>query len=375
MQLDLTQRQARTIAAAVTTLAVLVIVLTVGLLVWLAAAFLRTFSGVLLPLAVGAVAALVFRPFYDFLADRLRLPAPVAVAVVFLSVLVPLGAFLAFFGQMFVAQLLALVERGPELWEQLREGVEQHWPQVADMLDRTGAEERIREVTARQQEALLQGLQLLGARAFAAGRSVAHVLGGLLGWVVVPVYFAFFLTVRGVAVESRDFLPFLKPETRDDVVYLVREFIAIIVAFFRGQLVVAFAQGLLFAVGFSLVGLSYGFAIGLVLGLLNIIPYLGSMIGLGIAIPLSLLQDGGGAGLFLAVLAVFVLVQTIEGWFLTPKIMGDRTGLHFMTIIVAIFFWGVALDGILGMILAIPLTAFLASLWRLARDKYIPEVL
>ena len=57
-----------------------------------------------------------------------------------------------------------------------------------------------------------------------------------------------------------------------------------------------------------------------------------------------------------------------------PRIMGDRTGLHFMAIIVAIFFWGSALGGILGMILAIPLTAFLVVFWRLAREKYIQEL-
>ncbi len=68
------------------------------------------------------------------------------------------------------------------------------------------------------------------------------------------------------------------------------------------------------------------------------------------------------------------MVQLIEGYVLTPKIMGNRTGLHFMAIIVAVFFWGVALGGILGMILAIPLTAFLVSFWRLAKEKYIREL-
>ena len=65
-------------------------------------------------------------------------------------------------------------------------------------------------------------------------------------------------------------------------------------------------------------------------------------------------------------------MQTIEGWFLTPKIMGERTGLHPVTIIVAIFFWGTAFDGILGMLLAIPLTAFFVTAWRLAKHKYLP---
>jgi predicted PurR-regulated permease PerM len=70
---------------------------------------------------------------------------------------------------------------------------------------------------------------------------------------------------------------------------------------------------------------------------------------------------------------VFTLVQLIEGYFLTPRIMGDRTGLHPMAIIVAVFFWGSALSGILGMILAIPLTAFGVVFWRLAKEKYIKE--
>jgi predicted PurR-regulated permease PerM len=98
------------------------------------------------------------------------------------------------------------------------------------------------------------------------------------------------------------------------------------------------------------------------------------IIGLGMTVPMSLAQPGGGIGLMLLTLLVIVIVQQIEGWLLTPKIMGDRTGLHPMAIIVAIFFWGTALGGILGMILAIPLTAFLASLWRLVREKYIPEI-
>ena len=146
-----------------------------------------------------------------------------------------------------------------------------------------------------------------------------------------------------------------------------------VVSFFRGQLIVAFLQGLLFAVGFSLVGLRYGFVLGLVLGFLNIIPYLGSIVGLSVALPLALFQNGGGWLLVAWVLGVFAVVQLIEGYLLTPKIMGDRTGLHPVAIIVAIFFWGSALNGILGMILAIPLTAFLVVAWRLAKDKYIEE--
>lgn len=374
MSLDFSDRQARTIAAAITTLSSLVILVVIGLLGWLAALFLRAFSGVFLPLAVGAVAALVFRPYYEWLRARLRLPTALAVTVVFLSALIPLGGFLWFFGQILVAQVVDLLSRVPEWWSEIRLWAVERLPQATEMLERTGLGGRLQSVVSDHQEAIAQGLQSLGAQAFSAGLGVARGVGTLLGWAILPVYFAYFLTTKGLRVDPQH-LPFLKPKTRHDVVYLAHEFLDIIVAFFRGQMIVALLQGLLYAGGFTVVGLRYGFVIGLLLGVFNVIPYLGSMIGLAIALPLSLFQEGGSWTLCALVLVVFAVVQQIEGWYLTPKIMGDRTGLHFMAIIVAIFFWGTALGGILGMILAIPLTAFLASLWRLVRDKYVPEII
>jgi predicted PurR-regulated permease PerM len=215
----------------------------------------------------------------------------------------------------------------------------------------------------------------MGQRAVSAGAGVLSGIGALVCWIVAPIYFAFFLMADTVHVGNLERnLPFLKKDTRDDVLYLFKEFINIVVAFFRGQLIIAFLQGLLFAIGFTIVGLKYGFVIGLTLGFLNIVPYLGNIVGLGTALPLAFFQDGGGIVRVLAVLIVFIAVQMIEGYLLTPKIMGDRTGLHPVVIILAIFFWGAALNGIMGMILAIPLTAFLVVFWRLARDKYMREL-
>ena len=373
MAIELTPRQANTIAAAITTVSALVILLAVGLLGWLSALFLRTFSGVFLPLAVGAVAALVFRPYYDWLRHAGRLPVAAAVAVVFLSALVPLGVFVAFFGRLAIGQIVGLAAQAPQWWDAARALFEDQLPRVSEMLDSSGLADRLREIAIAQQVAILEWLRNVGLQAVTAGFGVARGLGALLSWIITPVYFAWFLTA-GFRLDTDRVLPFLKPETREDVTYLLHEFVDITVAFFRGQLIIALLQGLLFAAGFSLVGLRYGFVIGLALGLLNVIPFLGNMIGLAVAIPIAFFQADGGWLTCLLVLAVVLVVQQIEGWFLTPKIMGQRTGLHFMAIIVAIFFWGTALGGILGLIVAIPLTAFLASLWHLAREKYIPEI-
>jgi predicted PurR-regulated permease PerM len=189
---------------------------------------------------------------------------------------------------------------------------------------------------------------------------------------VVPIYLIFFLMSRGhPSARLPDHLPFLSASVRHDVVFLVTEFIAIVVSFFRGQLLIGLIMGVLYAIGFSIVGLKFGALIGIMLGFLNVIPYLGSILGLVVTIPIALFQPDGGWKLVAMMLGVQLVVQNIEGWFLTPKIMSDRTGLHPVVVIVAIFFWGTALDGLLGMVLAIPLTAFFVTAWRLAKYKYL----
>ena len=373
--LDLTPRQRATVAAALTILGIIVIVGAVGLVTWFVTAFLRYFSSVFLPLAVGGVVAMVFRPYYQLLHEKLRLPMPLAVAAVFLSVIVPLGAFGWFFGALLADQIAEMVTRLPEWWESVVSEARQRWPEVREFLETNPWAVRVREAAEGQGGAIAAGLQEVGERAISAGRGVLGAVAGFLSWVMFPVYFAFFLAAgRSASGDLEHFFPFLKPETRRDVVYLLTEFVNIIVAFFRGQLVIAFLQGLLFATAFSLVGLQYGFVLGLLLGFLNIIPYLGSMIGLGVSLPLAYFQPDGGATTLVLVVVAFTAVQSIEGYVLTPRIMGNRTGLHPMVIIVAVFFWGAAIQGLLGMILAIPLTAFLVVFWRLLREKYITEL-
>ncbi len=370
----LSPRQQTAVATALTIVAAAVILCAVAGIGWLISAFLRRFSLVFLPVAVGSVAALVFNPYYEWLRARLRMPAALALVAVFVSILVPLVAFGWFFGALAVEQISDMVTKFPEWWKGVAADVKERWPRVLEFLQNNPWGQRLRAAVEGQEGALVEGLQLFGGKAISWGGVIFRGIGTLVAWAVVPVYFAFFLMANPRRYVSADkMLPFLKSDTRRDVVYLVTEFVNIIVAFFRGQLIIAFLQGLLFAVGFQLVGLRYGFVLGLLLGFLNIIPYLGSIIGLGIGLPLAYFQQGGGLALIAWVLGVFTVVQLIEAYLLTPKIMGDRTGLHPLAIIIAIFFWGSALQGILGMILAIPLTAFLVVFWRLAQDKYIGE--
>jgi len=192
------------------------------------------------------------------------------------------------------------------------------------------------------------------------------------GLAIIPVYVFFFLSARGDKTDDiKKQLSWVKEEVREDLIFLGTHFAHSMEAFFRGQILIGLILGVLLGAGFSIAGVSFGFPLGFFIGLLNIIPYFGTIIGLATVIPIAWFQDGGGPVLVGAALGVFVAVQMLEGYFLTPRIMGGKTGLHPLTIIIAIFFWGTALGGILGMILAIPLTAFFVVAWRLLREKYL----
>ena len=375
MPIEFSERQRSTIASAITILSAVVIIFAIGALFWIVGAFLVRFSAIFLPLAVAAVAALVVNPYYDAIRARLKLGRVPALLAVFLSIILPIAGLGWFFGDLLVDQIKGLITAFPGWWASAVEWARANAPQIVYLATETEMGKTVTEAVEGQGDLFVQVIRYMGQRAVSAGAGVLSGIGVLLCWVVAPIYFAFFLMSDTSRIgDLEKYIPFLKAETRKDLLYLFEEFLNIVVAFFRGQLIIAFLQGLLFAIGFTVVGLKYGFVIGLTLGFLNIVPYLGNIVGLGTALPLAFFQGGDGLIRVVAVLVVFAAVQMIEGYLLTPKIMGDRTGLHPVVIIMAIFFWGSALNGIMGMILAIPLTAFLVVFWRLAREKYMPEL-
>jgi predicted PurR-regulated permease PerM len=375
MALELSERQQNTVAAAITILSAVIIVAAIGLVCWLIGAFVNRFSNVFLPLAVAAVAALVFKPFYDWVRSKLRVNKVVALLLVVLAVVLPASGLVFFFGALLADQMIEMAKAVPGWWQKVVDWARINAPTVDTFLRENPYAQEVRAVIEGHGGDLLGGLGSVGRQALTAGAGLVSWMVGLVGWAVFPIYFSFFLMTETIALSDLErYLPFLKSETRKDIVYLIGEFVSIMVAFFRGQLIIASLQGLLFALGFTIAGLKYGAVIGITLGFLNIVPYLGNIIGLGTALPIAFFQEAGGLNRVIAVLVVFAIVQAIEGYLLTPKIMGDRTGLHPVVIIIAIFFWGTALGGISGMILAIPLTAFLVVFWRLAREKYVHEL-
>jgi len=140
--------------------------------------------------------------------------------------------------------------------------------------------------------------------------------------------------------------------------------------FLRGQLLVMLAQGTIYAVGMSLVGLRLGLLIGLIAGLISFVPYLGAVLGIILALIAAIMQQGGlDWPLLLMVGGVFTIGQLVESYLLTPRLVGDKIGLHPVAVIFAVMAGG-SLFGFLGLLLALPVAAVANVLLLHAHERY-----
>ena len=197
-------------------------------------------------------------------------------------------------------------------------------------------------------------------------RSGSMLIGLAVNAVLVPVLAFFFLRDWDALVERIAAL--VPPRHLPTVSRLARESDAVLGGFLRGQFLVMVILGIGYAVGLQIVGLDLGILIGLIAGLLTFVPYVG---------PASLLVLGGIASLvqfgdwqhLVGVLVVFGVGQVIESYWLTPKLVGDRIGLHPMAVIFSVLAGG-QLFGFLGMLLALPVAAVTNVLLRYAQERY-----
>jgi predicted PurR-regulated permease PerM len=187
-----------------------------------------------------------------------------------------------------------------------------------------------------------------------------------MNFVLVPVVTFYLLRDWDVLVAGvRKLLP---PAIEPTVSDLAREIDEVLGAFIRGQFLVMLALGLIYTGGLLAIGLDLAFAIGMLAGILSIVPYLGTLVGVVAALVASTFQFQDFIHPALA-LAVFGVGQTLEGMVLTPKLVGDKVGLHPVAVIFAVLAGG-QLFGFLGILLALPVAAALNVLLRFADAQY-----
>jgi predicted PurR-regulated permease PerM len=198
------------------------------------------------------------------------------------------------------------------------------------------------------------------------------VFGFLLSMVIVPIYLYYFLIeAKNISESWGDYLPLRASAFKDEVVSALNEINGYLIAFFRGQLLVSMVNGAITSVGLMVVGLDFGLLIGITLCFLGLIPYVGIIL---CWIPAVIIASVQGSPWFLhgtewwvfpvVVTGIFFAVNQLDGLVVTPKIVGGSVGLHPMTVIASVFVWSLLLGGLLGAILAVPLTATVKVLLR-----------
>jgi predicted PurR-regulated permease PerM len=188
-------------------------------------------------------------------------------------------------------------------------------------------------------------------------KQVGVVASSLINAVMIPIFTFYFL---------RDFDTlgsYLPSANREFYLSRFRKVDTVVGAWFRGQVEVALILAVMYAIGLGIVfgwagvGIGIGIAIGVLAGLLNIIPYFGFAVGFVLSM-LMVLLEWSGVGPVVGVLVVFAIVQGLEGWAITPRIVGDKVGLSPVVVIISLLL-GQELLGLVGVLLALPIAGAL----------------
>ncbi len=274
---------------------------------------------------------------------------------------------LALLTLLIIPQVVTEFAQVPEKVSQLLARAEPFIQEELDLVLPTSLREAVTSAIGQLETTELSGL------AAPVGRIIQSFFGGtvsllasLAGLLMIPV-FAFYLLrdFDHIVAQIKALLP---QAYREPIAARFREIDGTMSSFVRGQLTVAGLLAVLYTLGFWAVGLPLATLVGVAAGLGNIVPYLGTAVGLLLATTLAVL-DWHGVGPFAAVYLVFALVQLLEGYLITPKIVGESVGLSPFVIIVAVLVFG-ELFGFFGILVAVPLAAILKILLRVVLDFY-----
>jgi predicted PurR-regulated permease PerM len=315
---------------------------------------------ILLPLGVAVLIALICKPLVDFLENRglPRMPTTLAVCVLLVVGFIIFWAFILppVYGEAvnFAHDMPLKIQ---DAREQILKGTQEKLPQVHDWL--------LTNLPALQRDIphyLASGLSTILA-------PVGSAFGFILGFGFVPIYVFYFIADEDhFARHWQEFVPLRPGRARDEAIALAGDISNVLVSYLRGQLIVAGVDGLLTFIGLAIVGVPYSLVLGVITGVLSIVPFLGIIASIIPALILSFISANGDATWMwlkpLLVLVVFSLVQMGESMFVSPRVQSHSTGLHPLVVILGILIWSMILPSLLGPIVAVPLTCALVVILR-----------
>jgi len=321
------------------------------------------------PILTPFVLAILLGWLGDPLVDRLEgsgRSRPVAVTLVFVLMVMLLVLVVLILVPMVERQVVTLIDALPQYrdwfvqtavpWVEARTGIE-----ISSWLDPQRLFELVRSHWAQAGGVATTVFGYLSSSGFAFLTWIANI-------VLLPILTFYFLRDWDLLVER--VAAMIPRDHIGTVTRLARESDEVLGAFLRGQFIVMLALGAIYAIGLSAVGLNLGLLIGIVAGLISFVPYLGAATGIVLAVLAALVQSQGfDLQLLVLVGVVFTAGQLIESYILTPRIVGDRIGLHPVAVIFAIMAGG-QLFGFVGMLIALPVAAVGNVLLRFAHERY-----
>jgi predicted PurR-regulated permease PerM len=321
------------------------------------AVFIWILGDTLLPLILGGAIAYCLDP----LADRLervgvsRLLATLIITVATILIFI-VGAL--FIIPLLIGQAMALFNAAPEIANNFWIFLTTQFP---DLLD--------------DNSTIRQSLKSLGETIQSRGgdlingvvASINSILNILIIIFIVPIVTFYLLLDWNNLISKVDQL--VPRDHVTNVRYLGQQIDSTLASFIRGQGTVCTIQGVYYAIALMLAGLNYGIVVGFIAGIVSFIPYVGAVIGGGLAVGLALFQFWGDWIIIGAVALIFLIGQVLEGNFLTPKLVGNSVGLHPVWLILALSVFG-GLFGFVGMLLAVPVAAIVGVITKFFLEKY-----
>lgn len=318
------------------------------------------------PVLAPFVISMVLAYLGDPLADRLEVAGmsrTASVSVVFLVIFGAIIGTLLFLVPMVIHQIKTVLSLLPVWEEWLRINI---LPRFLELVDFDPLLLDFSEVTRKLASQWQKAGGFLANIGVSVTRSSLAFVGFVVNLFLVPVV-TFYLLRDWDRLMGH--LHNMMPRNVEAVVLgLVHECDEVLGAFFKGQLMVMIALGIIYSLGLALIGLQFAVLIGMVAGLVSIIPYMGFMVGFAAAIIVAFFQFDSYTGMLL-VCAVFMVGQALESWLLTPWLVGDKIGLHPVAVIFALMAGG-QLFGFVGMLIALPMAAIIMVLLRHLDQNY-----
>ena len=304
-------------------------------------------SAIGVPVACGAVIYYLVKPIYDYLLNK-KVPKGIAILLVMVGVIVIFIMIITSLVPIIQKQLLDLVSQLPYYYQIISEQVEKFM--------QTGFFETIQEQFNKINTDFIQSIteRLNGILnfTFSGIGSVVGIIGDIVITVMTMPVILYYLLKDGNKV-----IPFVTrmfpTRSQHKISVMLNEMNQQVSSYIRGQITVAICVGFTYIIGYTLIGLPYGVTIGMIAGLLTIIPYLGSIIGLTPALIIGFVTN---PTLALHVFLVFVIEQLIESRVLQPLILGSSLKMHPVTILIILLAAG-KMFGLVGLLIAVPVYA------------------